>query len=125
MRDPAAARRALQRLRRLGMKIALDDFGTGHSSLSNLRQLPLDKVKIDRSFISDLQPQRGRAVVEAMMGLCRALSLECVAEGVQTADQLETLLRMGCEHMQGYLFSEPLPIALPPEAVRIIGRRAA
>jgi diguanylate cyclase (GGDEF)-like protein len=125
MRDPAAARRALQRLRRLGMKIALDDFGTGHSSLSNLRQLTLDKVKIDRSFISDLQQQRGRAVVEAMMGLCRALSLECVAEGVQTADQLETLLRMGCEHMQGYLFSEPLPMALLPEAVRIIGRRVA
>ena len=125
MRDPAAAARVLQRLRRLGMKVALDDFGTGHSSLSNLHQLPLDKVKIDRNFINDLQAQRGWAVVEAMVGLCRALSLECVAEGVQTAEQLETLLRMGCEHMQGFLFSEPLPVALLPEAVRIIGRRAA
>ncbi|WP_341208177.1 EAL domain-containing protein [uncultured Sphingomonas sp.] len=125
MRDPAAAARVLQRLRGLGMKVALDDFGTGHSSLSNLHQLPLDKVKIDRSFINDLQAQRGWAVVEAMVGLCRALSLECVAEGVQTAEQLETLLRMGCEHMQGFLFTEPLPVALLPDAVRIIGRRAA
>ncbi|MFK3891571.1 putative bifunctional diguanylate cyclase/phosphodiesterase [Sphingomonas sp. NPDC079357] len=125
MRDPASAARVLQRLRRLGMKVALDDFGTGHSSLSNLHQLPLDKVKIDRSFINDLQAQRGWAVVEAMVGLCRALSLECVAEGVQSPDQLETLLRMGCEHMQGFLFGEPLPVAMLPEAVRIIGRRAA
>ncbi len=125
MRDPVAAGRVLQRLRRLGMKVALDDFGTGHSSLSNLHQLPLDKVKIDRSFINDLQAQRGWAVVEAMVGLCRALSLECVAEGVETSEQLDTLLRMGCEHMQGYLFGEPLPVAMLPDAVPLIGHRAA
>ncbi len=125
MRDPAAAGRALQRLRRLGMKVALDDFGTGHSSLSTLHQLPLDKVKIDRSFIKDLTAQRGCTVVEAMVSLCDALSLDCVAEGVETADQLETLLRMGCERMQGFLFGQPLPIAILPDAVRIIGRRAA
>ncbi|MDR6789821.1 diguanylate cyclase (GGDEF)-like protein [Sphingomonas sp. BE138] len=125
MRDPAAAARMLERLRRMGMKIALDDFGTGHSSLSNLHQLPLDKVKIDRSFINDLQAQRGWAVVEAVVGLCRALSLECVAEGVQSAEQLETLLRMGCEHVQGFLFAEPLPVEQLPETIRIIGRHAA
>jgi diguanylate cyclase (GGDEF)-like protein len=125
MRDPAVAARMLQRLRTLGMKVALDDFGTGHSSLGNLHQLPLDKVKIDRSFIEDLREKRGWSVVEAMLGLCRALSLECVAEGVQTADQLEALLRMGCEHVQGFLFAEPLPVAMLPEVVRIIGRRDA
>jgi EAL domain-containing protein (putative c-di-GMP-specific phosphodiesterase class I) len=125
MRDPAVAARMLQRLRALGMKVALDDFGTGHSSLSNLHQLPLDKVKIDRSFIEDLREKPGWSVVEAMLGLCRALSLECVAEGVQTAEQLEALLRMGCEHVQGFLFAEPLPVAMLPEVVRIIGRRDA
>jgi len=125
MRDPAAAARMLDRLRRLGMKIALDDFGTGHSSLSNLHQLPLDKVKIDRSFVNDLQAQRGWAVVEAMVGLCRALSLECVAEGVQSAEQLDTLLRMGCAQVQGFLFSEPLPVERLPDLIRTIGQRAA
>ncbi len=125
MRDPTAASRMLERLRQLGIRIALDDFGTGHSSLSNLHQLPLDKVKIDRSFVNDLQAQRGWAVVEAMVGLCRALSLECVAEGVQNAEQLETLLRMGCEHVQGFLFAEPMPVERLPDVIRIIGRRAA
>ncbi len=125
MRDPSAAARMLGRLRRLGMKVALDDFGTGHSSLSNLHQLPLDKVKIDRSFVNDLQAQRGWAVMEAMVSLCRALSLDCVAEGVQSAEQLDTLLRMGCAQVQGFLFAEPLPVEQLPEAIRAIGRRAA
>ncbi len=125
MREPAVAARMLQRLRGLGMKVALDDFGTGHSSLSNLHQLPLDKVKIDRSFIEGLREKRGSSVVEAMLGLCRALSLDCVAEGVQTSEQLDGLLRMGCEHVQGFLFAEPLPIAMLPEVVRIMGRRDA
>ncbi|KTT73909.1 putative bifunctional diguanylate cyclase/phosphodiesterase [Sphingomonas endophytica] len=125
MRDAATAARVLQRLRSWGIKVALDDFGTGYSSLSNLHQLPLDKVKIDRSFIDDVQAQRGWAVVESVLGLCRALSLQCVAEGVETASQLEALLRIGCEHAQGFLFGEPLPVAQLPEVVRIVSRRNA
>lgn len=110
MRDPHAAARVLARLRAHGMKVALDDFGTGYSSLSNLHQLPLDKVKIDRSFMTDLGSARSWAVVRSILGLCHALQLDCVAEGVETTAQLDALLLLGCEHAQGYLFAHPLPV---------------
>ena len=125
MRDAQAAARVLGRLRDLGMKVALDDFGTGYSSLSNLHQLPLDKVKIDRSFMVSAEATRGWAVVESVVGLCRALELQCVAEGVETATQLEALLRIGCEQAQGFLFAEPLPVERLADLDPVIGHRAA
>ncbi|MGK6325284.1 putative bifunctional diguanylate cyclase/phosphodiesterase [Sphingomonas sp. DT-51] len=116
MRDPPAAARALAQLRARGIKVALDDFGTGYSSLSNLHQLPLDKVKIDRSFLADVEAARGWAVVAAVVAMCRSLALDCVAEGVETEAQREALLRIGCDFAQGYLFSPPVE----PEAAAVL-----
>jgi diguanylate cyclase (GGDEF)-like protein len=118
MRDPPAAARALAQLRARGIKVALDDFGTGHSSLSNLHQLPLDKVKIDRSFLADDEAARGWAVVAAVVALCRSLALECVAEGVETEAQRDALLRIGCGAAQGYLFSPPVEAEAAATLVR-------
>lgn len=123
MRDPPAAARALAQLRARGIKVALDDFGTGHSSLSNLHQLPLDKVKIDRSFLADDEAARGWAVVAAVVALCRSLALECVAEGVETEAQLDALLRIGCGAVQGYLFSPPVEAEAAATLVRGWERR--
>lgn len=118
MRNADAAARALGRLRESGMQVALDDFGTGFSSLSNLHQLPLDKVKIDRSFMLDVEATRGWSVVQAIVSLCRSLDLDCVAEGVETEAQRDALIRVGCEHAQGYLFAGPMPIEPLGEVVR-------
>lgn len=110
MRDTEAAIQALRGLRANGIKIALDDFGTGQSSLSNLHRLPLDKVKLDRSFINDLDDPGSRSIAMSVVELCRTLDLLCVAEGVETARQLATLRAMGCTLIQGYLFSPPRPV---------------
>jgi EAL domain-containing protein (putative c-di-GMP-specific phosphodiesterase class I) len=99
-------------LRRLGVKIAIDDFGTGYSSLSYLRRLPLDAVKIDRSFIEQLaQDPRQAALVRAIVELGRALGLTTIAEGVETAAQARRLVDLGCELAQGYFFGRPMPAA--------------
>jgi diguanylate cyclase (GGDEF)-like protein len=107
MRDLEAAIEALGRFRAIGIKIALDDFGTGYSSLSNLHRLPLDKVKIDRSFAMDLGNPYSVSIVSAVVGLCSSLSLTCIVEGVETAAQAEKLQSIGCDLMQGYLFGRP------------------
>jgi EAL domain-containing protein (putative c-di-GMP-specific phosphodiesterase class I) len=102
----------LQKLRALGVQIALDDFGTGYSSLSYLRSFPFDKIKIDRSFIQDLSNgTEPLAIVHAVAGLAKDLKMISTAEGVETKQQLETLLSVGCIEMQGYLFSKPRPAA--------------
>jgi predicted signal transduction protein with EAL and GGDEF domain/CheY-like chemotaxis protein len=103
---------ALEELRRLGVTIALDDFGTGFSSLSYLRRLPIDCLKIDRSFVSDL-PDDGDAirVLQAILAIGGALRMRTVAEGVETRAQLDTLRHHGCHEAQGYLFAQPLPAA--------------
>jgi predicted signal transduction protein with EAL and GGDEF domain len=102
----------LQELRAAGVKIALDDFGTGHSSLSYLRHLPIDCLKIDRSFVADLTTDAGaEAVVRAILTLGGALRLRTVAEGVATADQAGLLRQHGCHEGQGALFSMPVPAA--------------
>lgn len=108
--DMAGAVEKLARLKRGGMSISLDDFGTGYSSLSYLRQLPIDKVKIDRSFISDVsQDVRAQAILRAIISMCRELSLGVVTEGIETKEQRELLKGMGCHICQGFLFSKPLP----------------
>ncbi len=111
LEDSAFARQRLQALRDAGFRIALDDFGTGYSSLSYLKELPLDRVKIDRSFISDLeQSPRGRALLSSIAGLCRALSLQTTAEGVETAAQLQLVQAEGIDEVQGYFYYPPLSI---------------
>ncbi|MBC9251809.1 hypothetical protein A9179_16180 [Pseudomonas alcaligenes] len=111
LEDAASARQRLQALHDAGFRIALDDFGTGYSSLSYLKDLPLDRVKIDRSFISDLeQSPRGQALLSSIADLCRALSLQTTAEGVETAAQLRLVQAEGIDEVQGYFYYPPLTI---------------
>ncbi|WP_404810534.1 putative bifunctional diguanylate cyclase/phosphodiesterase [Methylobacterium flocculans] len=100
----------LHRLRELGVRVSMDDFGTGYSSLSYLRSFPFDKIKIDRSFVNDLSGKRdGEAIIRAIAGLGRSLGMTTVAEGVETADQLDRIRAEGCTDVQGYLISKPIP----------------
>lgn len=109
-RDLEAAERVLQQLKQLGVRIALDDFGTGQSSLQHLRRYPFDIVKIDREFIRDIpQDPNDVDLVRAITQLSHAFGMRVIAEGVETRDQLEMLQSMGCDHLQGYLISRPLP----------------
>ncbi len=110
LRDVDLVVEQLRRLRALGVRIAIDDFGTGYSSLSYLRRLPADIVKIDRSFVQELDARgRSTTLVASIVELARALHLEVVAEGVETPGQLAVLRSLACSHGQGYLFGRPLP----------------
>jgi diguanylate cyclase (GGDEF)-like protein len=109
--NPDLAARTLTALSAIGVKLALDDFGTGHSSVAGLRDLPLDSVNIDRSFVSSLgDDPNDSAVVGALVELGHALGLSVVAEGVETDEQLARVRDLGCDGAQGYLFSRPLPV---------------
>lgn len=110
MGNELEATRVLSHLRNMGIHIAIDDFGTGYSSLNYLKQLPIDKLKIDRSFIQHLPgSHKDRAIVQTVIALGRALGLEVIAEGVETQEQKNLLLSLGCFSAQGYLYSRPLP----------------
>jgi EAL domain-containing protein (putative c-di-GMP-specific phosphodiesterase class I) len=99
----------MQRLKALGVRFAIDDFGTGYSSLTYLKRLPLDRLKIDRSFVADLDGEEsGRLLVQTILVIARNLDLECVAEGIERAAQLELLREHGCSLGQGYLLSRPM-----------------
>ena len=101
----------LRRIKGLGVRIALDDFGTGYSSLSYLRSFPFDKIKIDRAFVSDLSERNEHIViVQAVVSIARALGMTTTAEGVETEAQHEFLVALGCDEVQGYLFSAPVPV---------------
>ena len=101
----------LNRLRELGVTIALDDFGTGYSSMSYLRRFPFDTLKIDRSFIRDAADRSDSAAnVRAIASLASSLGMKTVAEGVETLADLNMVREAGCSHVQGYLFSRPVPI---------------
>ena len=103
---------ALEGVRRLGVSIALDDFGTGYSSLGYLRKLPVDCLKIDRSFVSDLADDASaEGVLSAILAIARTLRLRTVAEGIETVTQYRMLAGHGCREGQGYLFSKPLGAA--------------
>jgi diguanylate cyclase (GGDEF)-like protein len=110
MRDVSAACDHLQEIKDLGVRVAIDDFGTGYASLSQLQRLPVDILKIDRSFIAALEdgPQ-SHDLLQAILGVGRSLSLKVIAEGIETEEQLETLRSMGCEMVQGYLLGRPVP----------------
>jgi diguanylate cyclase (GGDEF)-like protein len=109
MEDMRVTSRTFENLAQIGVYLAIDDFGTGYSSLSYLRQLPAQQLKIDRSFVNDLESSAdARAVVEAVIGLAHALGLLVVAEGVETAGQRDILIRMGCDELQGFYFARPM-----------------
>jgi diguanylate cyclase (GGDEF)-like protein len=109
VQEPARVRRTLETLRALGVQVAIDDFGTGYSSLGYLKELPVDLLKIDRSFVSDLPgSEASAAIVAAAIELSHRLGLAVVAEGVETPEQYEFLAELGCDLIQGYLVSKPV-----------------
>ena len=108
MDSPGAAAEVLRQLREFGVKIYLDDFGTGYSSLSHLHKLPVDALKIDRSFVKSLLLPDRPAIVESILALARTLNTSVVAEGIESDVQARELTRLGCTHAQGFLFSRPL-----------------
>ncbi len=108
MDDPSVAMQVLQRLRSEGVEVSIDDFGTGYSSLSYLRDLPIDEIKIDRSFVADIT-DGDDVVVRSIIDLGHALGVSVVGEGVETVQQWDHLHRLGCDVAQGYLISRPLP----------------
>jgi len=117
MGDLPAAWAGLRRVKSLGVWLSLDDFGTGYSSLSYVRNFALDLIKIDRSFVRSLTSSgEDAAIVEAVVSMAHALELGCVAEGVETQEQLERLRELECDLAQGYLFSEPQP----PEVIDVL-----
>jgi diguanylate cyclase (GGDEF)-like protein len=110
MRDPVTVSRVLQRLSDAGIKLSIDDFGTGYSSLAHLRTLPVDQIKIDRSFVSRMdEDDSDRAIVRATVQLARNLGLQVVAEGVETEAARRELVELECHRLQGFLLSPPVP----------------
>ena len=113
----------LRRLKSLGVRIALDDFGTGYSSMSYLQAFPFDMIKIDRSFISNLERSaQSKALLRGVIGLARGLELPVTAEGVETRAQLDVLTRAGCDLVQGFLIGRPASIDGYAE---VVGRPAS
>ena len=112
MRDAPEAARRLKELTALGIRLAIDDFGTGYSSLGYLKAFPISTLKIDRSFVRDIdRDPNSAALAQAILALASSLKLKVVAEGVETKEQFEQLRASGCQELQGYIFSK----ALPPE----------
>jgi EAL domain-containing protein (putative c-di-GMP-specific phosphodiesterase class I) len=109
MEDTLATQETFRRLGELGTHLSIDDFGTGYSSLAYLRKLPAEELKIDRSFVQDLEHSPdARAVVDAVLKLAHALGLKVVAEGVENPRQHQILVELGCDELQGYLFAKPM-----------------
>jgi EAL domain-containing protein (putative c-di-GMP-specific phosphodiesterase class I) len=110
MQNPEVTLNILDQLAGMGIELAIDDFGTGHSSLAYLKHLPIKRLKLDRSFVSDIETDANDAsICAAIIALGHNLGLETVAEGVETQMQSEFLSRLGCDYLQGYLYSKPLP----------------
>ena len=124
MREFANAIRVMEPLRQLGVRFAVDDFGTGYSSLSSLQRLPVDELKIDRSFVRELAASADSvAIVRTIVDLGHAMGLKIVAEGVEDEPALASLAALGCDVAQGYLLSKPLPA--PEFEAWLAGRRVA
>ena len=109
MKNPELTLKTLHELKSMGIHISIDDFGTGYSSLSYLKRFPIDTLKIDRSFVMDIQTDANdSAIVLAIIALAHSLKLKVIAEGVEQRHQAQFLLEHGCEMVQGYLFSPPV-----------------
>ncbi|MEE2001126.1 EAL domain-containing protein [Alkalimonas sp. MEB108] len=108
MDDPKVVISALKELQSFGIKVAIDDFGIGFSSLSYLQQLPLDRIKIDRVFVNDIEKVNGAAIAETIVNLGKRLGLHTIAEGVETVAQERVILAMGCDEVQGFLYAKPM-----------------
>ncbi|MDY8109206.1 EAL domain-containing protein [Fulvimarina sp. 2208YS6-2-32] len=113
----------LQDFRKRGLTISMDDFGTGYSSLGYLSRFPFDKIKIDQSFVRDLSRPENIAIVRSVIGLSRALDMKVLAEGIETREQMDILIREGCLEMQGYYFARPLPASELPRMIADITAR--
>ena len=125
MRDAPDVALRLRELTALGIRLAVDDFGTGYSSLGYLRTFPIHALKIDRSFVRDIdRDPNSAALAQAIIAMAASLRLKVVAEGVETRAQLEQLRHFGCQELQGYIFSKPLP---PDDLLALLeeGRRLA
>jgi EAL domain-containing protein (putative c-di-GMP-specific phosphodiesterase class I) len=110
MDNPEQATSKLERLQKMGFQIAMDDFGTGYSSLSYLQRLPIDILKIDRSFVQTmLENPNNLEIIKAIIGLGKILQLRIVAEGVETQEQFNTLYELGCDLAQGFFLGKPMP----------------
>jgi len=119
IRNPDAAAATLHLLRELGVRVAIDDFGTGYSSLSYLQKLPVDTLKIDRSFLEGLKEQgTTAAIVQAAATMAHALGVDVTAEGIETEEQLAASAKLGCDYGQGYLLSRPMPASEAGEALK-------
>src|SRR5262245_20413683 len=117
MDSPSSAAEVLTKLRDFGAKVYLDDFGTGYSSLSHLHKLPVDALKIDRSFVKSLAQSDRSSIVESILALARTMKTSVVAEGIETDFQARELERLGCTHAQGFLFSRPISAQAAEELI--------
>jgi diguanylate cyclase (GGDEF)-like protein len=124
MADPEVAAETLKKLSKLGSTISIDDFGTGHSSLGRLKSLPIDELKIDRSFIQDLTDDEDKTIVRSTIHLAHQMGLQVVGEGVETEEAWRQLRSMGCERAQGFLISKPLPARQVPAWLATWNQRA-
>jgi len=118
VKEPAEVVRILQKLKQRGIMIAIDDFGVSYSSLNYLNRFPIDAVKIDRSFVRNISDnKKSEEIVRAIISLAHQLNLFVTAEGVETEEQVRFLLEKGCEEMQGYYFSRPVPLEQLPSVL--------
>jgi EAL domain-containing protein (putative c-di-GMP-specific phosphodiesterase class I) len=109
MEDTQATKLTFEKMRNAGLHVSIDDFGTGYSSLGSLRKLPAAELKIDRAFVSDLEEsEEARSIAKSIIDMARALNMKVIAEGVETVGQSNILVAMGCDEMQGFLFSMPI-----------------
>ena len=126
LQDPELATRTLIAFKKIGLQISLDDFGTGYSSLSYLTKLPIDKLKIDKSFIMNMKPDnKGMSIVSAIIAMAHSLNMMVIAEGVETTENMQLLRRMHCDMVQGYFIAHPMPAAEFEEMIADLLKRRA
>jgi EAL domain-containing protein (putative c-di-GMP-specific phosphodiesterase class I) len=112
MQDPKRAEQSILELKKQGFRLSIDDYGTGYSSLAYLQRFPVDVIKIDRSFVTQLDDEGMRAVVESISAIAAVMGYKSIAEGVETDDQLDGLMAFDCKYAQGYRYSRPVSAAV-------------